>query len=819
MLIEDSEFNNNVVGLMVWNVRDNEGITIRTTSFQNNDKWGVLIWGDTLTDVLIENSIVANNDGLGLGYYGIDFNTYSEAMTNVEVHYTSITGHTVGGGLKNRNSVDTAIVDAEKNWWGDATGASHSSNPHGTGQGGDSVTDYVDFIPWYATSTTTPTTQYVSVLHNPVIAYSDTIQGGIDAALSGDTLEIAAVTLAEGPQIQVDKDLTITGAGRSLTIVEPTGDTGASGDPRGWFLVKPGVTLHLSDLTLDGDGYKIYQAIRWRGDGSVHNCDFKNILYNPSGPHYSGLAIVAFGGNVDVTGCTFTNIGRVGVLYYGSVVTGSTFSGNTYIGKGNGDWLDYALDISAGAQVTVKGNTISDNRGIASSDGSVSAGILVSTLYGSGTKSTILGNTITRNSYGIFVGYSSSDTSTVIAHCNNIINNVNYGVYSTNPQVDATYNWWGDVSGPYHSTTNPSGTGDSVSDRVDYDPWSYRIDPCKPKSKGFWKTHLEAVEIILDEYGPIYLGDFAVSTTTIAKSIFENAKAKNANTMLAAELLATKLNLLHFAHISMDGSVSYWALDEGTGTTAADSTGNNDGTLYNGPQWIDGISGKALDFDGSNEYVEVPDTDDLSFGDGLVDSPFTISAWIKMDKRSNFIIVSKDNDWLPWPTFSNREYDIRMVGDGYLHFYTMDSSANAWIGRRCTTKLKNNQWYHIIGTYDGSGSCSGFRIYVNGERKDTADYSSGTYVAMENGVAPLRIGRQGLTSPMYGNGKIDEVRIYNEVISGSMALLQYTIVQSDQFLADHGYNGPSDPGPKPKGADKEEALDLKDILEAYNRGL
>lgn len=155
LVIEDCEFKNNVVGLMVWNVQDNEDITITKTLFEDNDKWGVLIWGATLTDVLIEECTVLNNDGLSAGYYGIDFNTYNEIMTNVAVHYTSITGHTIGGGVNNRNTVSTAIVDATLNWWGDASGPYHStswtydSTTIGPNPGsGDGVTDYVLYDPW-----------------------------------------------------------------------------------------------------------------------------------------------------------------------------------------------------------------------------------------------------------------------------------------------------------------------------------------------------------------------------------------------------------------------------------------------------------------------------------------------------------------------------------------------------------------------------------------------------------------------------------------------------------------------------------------------
>jgi hypothetical protein len=37
--------------------------------------------------------------------------------------------------------------------------------------------------------------------------------------------------------------------------------------------------------------------------------------------------------------------------------------------------------------------------------------------------------------------------------------------------VTAENNWWGDASGPKQVTTNPSATGDEVSDKVDYAPW------------------------------------------------------------------------------------------------------------------------------------------------------------------------------------------------------------------------------------------------------------------------------------------------------------------------------------------------------------
>ncbi|MGD9346500.1 MAG: right-handed parallel beta-helix repeat-containing protein [Candidatus Aminicenantes bacterium] len=78
-------------------------------------------------------------------------------------------------------------------------------------------------------------------------------------------------------------------------------------------------------------------------------------------------------------------------------------------------------------------------------------------------------NSILNNVYGIRCNYGASP----IVHNNDMVGNANYGLYNdgVNPLVDAENNWWGDVSGPYHATLNPSGLGDTVSDYVDFDPW------------------------------------------------------------------------------------------------------------------------------------------------------------------------------------------------------------------------------------------------------------------------------------------------------------------------------------------------------------
>ena len=73
------------------------------------------------------------------------------------------------------------------------------------------------------------------------------------------------------------------------------------------------------------------------------------------------------------------------------------------------------------------------------------------------------------------------------------------------------------------------------------------------------------------------------------------------------------------------GTVGYWHFDEGSGTIAYDSSGQgNNGTIY-GATWTSGKVGGALEFDGKDDYVEVPDNPSLDTGS---DEDVTIEVWV-----------------------------------------------------------------------------------------------------------------------------------------------------------------------------------------------
>ena len=85
---------------------------------------------------------------------------------------------------------------------------------------------------------------------------------------------------------------------------------------------------------------------------------------------------------------------------------------------------------------------------------------------------TVKGNNFTGNLHGIYVWPDQTELKGITVNFNNIADNSWRGVRNDGGEtLDATYNWWGDASGPDHWEINPDGRGNSVSDNVDFEPW------------------------------------------------------------------------------------------------------------------------------------------------------------------------------------------------------------------------------------------------------------------------------------------------------------------------------------------------------------
>jgi hypothetical protein len=207
--------------------------------------------------------------------------------------------------------------------------------------------------------------------------------------------------------------------------------------------------------------------------------------------------------------------------------------------------------------------------------------------------------------------------------------------------------------------------------------------------------------------------------------------------------------------------VSYWKLDEGSGTIAKDSVDANHGTLVNGPIWTTGIVDGALSFDGVDDYVEVADSANLDITDAI-----TIEAWIYprslptyqwvgwKENRPLYTLFSK---WYEW-TVGRASYVLHLDSNGNLvgGLYSPAAEMDYLVG---DTSLSVNTWHHIAFVYEGSN----MKLYVDGNfDKSKATTITSIFASDELLTIGYQVYGGGIR---YFDGIIDEAAIYNRALT------------------------------------------------------
>ncbi|MHC4739866.1 MAG: LamG domain-containing protein [Planctomycetota bacterium] len=194
--------------------------------------------------------------------------------------------------------------------------------------------------------------------------------------------------------------------------------------------------------------------------------------------------------------------------------------------------------------------------------------------------------------------------------------------------------------------------------------------------------------------------------------------------------------------------VSYWKLDG----DAVDSAGTNNGTIY-GAVPTTGQINDALDFNGNDVHVRIPDDDSISVGR----QDYTISAWINPRSLTGpdgaGTIVSKVKN------SEDKEYLLQIL-DGVIRF-SVEKNVNNQIAETTTAPVETGYWQHIVVTFKSSTTTP--TIYYN---RAVQTSTSNIDTLPDELDDDLYIGMNGgayYTNEF--NGTIDDVRIYDKALS------------------------------------------------------
>ncbi len=221
-----------------------------------------------------------------------------------------------------------------------------------------------------------------------------------------------------------------------------------------------------------------------------------------------------------------------------------------------------------------------------------------------------------------------------------------------------------------------------------------------------------------------------------------------------------------------DGLVAHLRFDETTGTTAVNEVSSSNGTLNNmtNADWVTGKFGNALDFDGSDDYVELPkDVGELS--------NLTVSVWLKPTDLRWGVIASK----VPAGNSGGKGWMSRFSNSSELRFRLGGASGSNNEIASDVSQFTTGNWFHYAASFDKITRIG--KVYKNGTVVKTQNMGNRSPAG---GDDVLWIGRSENYSAAKYKGLMDDFRIYDRALTDAEVSTVYGSDNGDFTLVRTG---------------------------------